>query len=249
MEYPTNYNRTRFRTPPNQLIHWTFFHAAEEFVAHWQRAARRRLGIMHAFGIAHRSPRSHFMMRLTRRAAQALIGIATLVSIAACTTSNYREWTPQGWNPPAGMSLPIAARVAVEPDPGMPQVQMRSAWWSYPDAQLMQQAALNVFQKLFSDAGPAATVEGPAITIVLKGDSSLNPTLNEYYANATATVFAGADTHAMPIATFNGNGKASQSNYSRSGIREAYEAAFAQIANDLLADKPLLARLRAKTRT
>jgi hypothetical protein len=45
---------------------------------------------------------------------------------------------------------------------------------------------------------------------------------------------------------FNGNGKASQSNYSRTGILEAYEAAFAQIANDMLADKQLLARLQAK---
>jgi hypothetical protein len=130
----------------------------------------------------------------------------------------------------------------------MPQIQMRSAWWSYPDAQLMQQAGLNVFHRLFSDAGPAATVDRPSITIVLKGDSSLNPTLNEYYANATATVFSGADTYAMPIAVFNGNGKASQSNYSRSGILEAYEAAFAQIATDLLADKQLLARFQAKPR-
>ena len=64
----------------------------------------------------------------------------------------------------------------------------------------------------------------------------------------TASVFSGADTRAMPIAVFNGSGKASQSNYSRSGILEAYEAAFAQIANNLLADKQLLARLETKGR-
>jgi hypothetical protein len=186
------------------------------------------------------------MMRLHRRAAQAFIGFVIVLWVIGCTTS-YRDWTPQGWNPPPGVALPIAARVAVEPDPSMPQIQMRTAWWSYPDAQLMQQAGLNVFHRLFSDAGPASTVDRPVITIVLKGDSSLNPTLNEYYANATATVFAGSDTRAMPIAAFNGNGKASQSNYSRSGILEAYEAAFAQIANNLLADKQLLARLRASS--
>jgi hypothetical protein len=61
-------------------------------------------------------------------------------------------------------------------------------------------------------------------------------------------VFAGADTYAMPIAAFNGNGKASQANYSRSGILEAYEAAFAQIANHMLADKALLARIQEKGR-
>lgn len=184
------------------------------------------------------------MMRFTRRVAQAVLwGI--VLSLAACTSS-YRNWTPQGWNPPLGVAIPIPARVAVEPDSRMPTVQMRSAWWSYPDVQLMQQAALNVFHRLFSDAGPATTVADPNVTIVLKGDSSLNPTLNEYYANATATVFAGADTYAMPIAVFNGSGKASQTNYSRSGILEAYEAAFAQIANDLLADRQLLARLQAQ---
>ncbi len=188
------------------------------------------------------------MMRLTRHATQALVGSVFLFWLSACATPSYQNWTPQGWNPPPGVTLPIPARVAVEPDPSMPQMQMRSAWWSYPDAQLMQQAGLNIFHRLFSDAGPAATVDRPTITIVLKGDSSLNPTLNEYYANATATVFAGADAYAMPIAAFNGNGKASQSNYSRSGILEAYEAAFAQIANDMLADKQLLARLQAQAR-
>jgi hypothetical protein len=188
------------------------------------------------------------MMRLTRRAAQAFLGAFVLLWLTGCTTPSYRSWTPQGWNPPPGVVLPMPARVAVEPDPSMPQVQMRSAWWSYPDVQLMQQAGLNVFHRIFSDAGPAATVEQPTATIVLKGDSSLNPTLNEYYANVTATVFAGADTHAMPLAVFNGSGKASQSNYSRSGILEAYEAAFAQIGNNLLADRQLLDRIKATGR-
>jgi hypothetical protein len=188
------------------------------------------------------------MMHLTRRAAQAFLGSIALLWLAGCATSSYQNWTPQGWNPPPDIALPMPARVAVEPDPRMPQIQMRSAWWSYPDVQLMQQGGLNVFHRMFSDAGPAATVEQPSVTIVLKGDSSLNPTLNEYYANVTATVFSGADIHAMPIAVFNGSGKASQSNYSRSGILEAYEAAFAQIANNLLADQPLLARIQAKGR-
>jgi hypothetical protein len=167
-----------------------------------------------------------------------------LLGLGACTTSNYQNWTPQGWNPPAGVALPISARVAVEPDPSMPQVQMSSAWFSYPDAQLMQQAALNVFHRLFAEAGPAATVPDPAVTIVLKGNSSLNPTLNEYYANVTATVFAGRDTYAAPLAAFSGAGKASQPNYTRSGILMAYEAAFAQIANKLLADPKFRARVQ-----
>jgi hypothetical protein len=188
------------------------------------------------------------MMRLTGHAAQAFLGGIALLWLGGCTTAHYQNWTPQGWNPPPGIALPIPARVAVEPDPSMPHVQMRTAWWSYPDVQLMQQAALNVFHRMFSDAGPAATLDQPSVTLVLKGDSSLNPTLNEYYANVTVTVFSGADTYAVPIAVFNGSGKASQSNYSRSGILEAYEAAFAQISNDVLADKQLLARIEAKGR-
>jgi NAD(P)H-hydrate repair Nnr-like enzyme with NAD(P)H-hydrate epimerase domain len=64
----------------------------------------------------------------------------------------------------------------------MQQIQISSAWFSYPDAQLMQQAALNVFHRLFAEAGPAATV------------------------------FAGRDTYAMPLAAFSGTGKTSQPN-------------------------------------
>jgi hypothetical protein len=173
----------------------------------------------------------------------ALYGLIALW-LGGCGTSNYQNWTPQGWNPPAGAALPIKARVAIEPDPSMPQMQMRTAWWSYPDVQLMQQAGLNVFHRLFTDAGPAATVQDPAITIVLKGTSSLNPTLNEYYANVTATVFPGGNTYTAPLAVFSGEGKASQPNYSRAGVLMAYEAAFAQLANKLLADKLLLARIQ-----
>jgi len=186
------------------------------------------------------------MMHPTHRTAQAILFGMAFLWLAACTTTTYRNWTPQAWNPPPGVKLPLAARVAVEPDPSMPQIQMRTAWWSYPDAQLMQQAGLNVFHRVFTEAGPASTVDQPSVTIMLKGDSSLNPTLNEYYANVTATVFAGADTYASPVAAFNGSGKASQSNYSRIGILEAYEAAFAQISGDMLADRQLLERIQAK---
>ena len=184
------------------------------------------------------------MMSLNRRAVRIAQYALFLVWLGGCGTSNYQNWTPQGWNPPAGVSLPIKGRVAVEPDPNMPQIQMRTAWWSYPDVQLMQQAGLNVFHRLFTDAGPAATVQDPAVTIVLKGNSSLNPTLNEYYASVTATVFPGVDIYAMPLATFSGDGKASQPNYTRSGILMAYEAAFAQLANKLLADTQLRARIQ-----
>jgi len=174
------------------------------------------------------------------------IGLFVALLLSGCMTSNYQNWTPQGWNPPAGTALPVRGRVAVEPDPSMPQFEMRTAWWTYPDVHLMQQAALNIFHRLFSDAGPAATVQDPAVTIVLKGNSSLNPTLNEYYANVTATVFKGADTYSMPIAVFKGDGKASEQDYSRSGVLMAYEAAFVQVANKLLADRQLLALIETK---
>jgi|SoimicmetaTmtLMB_FD_contig_31_17298260_length_1024_multi_1_in_0_out_0_1 hypothetical protein len=174
------------------------------------------------------------------------VSALALLASSACTTSNYQNWTPQGWNPPAGVVLPVRARVAVEPDPAMPQLEMRTAWWTYPDVQLMLQAGFNIFHRVFSDAGPAASVSDPAVTIVLKGTSSLNPTLNEYYANVTATIFRGADTYSPPLAVFKGDGKASAQNYTRSGILMAYEAAFAQIGNKLLADRQLIALIEAK---
>lgn len=185
-------------------------------------------------------------MHLDRRPILLTAYALALLVASGCTTSNYQSWTPQGWNPPSGVALPLRARVAVEADASMPQIQMFTDW-SYPDVHLMQQAGLNIFHRVFSDAGPAATVQNPTVTMVLKGRSSLNPTLNEYYASVTATVFAGTNTSGAPIAVLNGEGKASQQNYSRSGVLMAYEAAFAQIANKLLADQQLLARMQAKT--
>jgi len=129
-----------------------------------------------------------------------------------------------------------------------PSVNNKTSAYLCTFVQLMQEAALNVFHRLFTDAGPAATVHDPTVSIVLKGNSSLNPTLNEYYASVTATVFPGADTYSAPLASFSGDGKASQPNYTRGGILMAYEAAFAQLANKLLADPQLLARIQGTVR-
>jgi hypothetical protein len=182
------------------------------------------------------------------RSRQLGIVLGSLVALSLAGCANSTSQTPQGWTPPAGVALPFKARVAVEPDPNMPSLQMAGNDWTYPDSQLMQQAALNVFHRVFSDAGPAASVQDPAITIVLKGTSSLNPTLAEYYANATATFFSGANTYSAPIAVLQGSGRASQPDYVRSGFLMAYEAAFAQLASQMLADPNLVSRLRGATR-
>lgn len=177
-----------------------------------------------------------------------VLGSLVALSLAGCANSTSQNWTPQGWVPPAGVALPFRARVAVEPDPNMPSLQMAGNDWTYPDSQLMQQAALNVFHRVFTDAGPAASVQDPTITVVLKGSSLLNPTLAEYYATATATFFSGANTYAAPIAVLQGSGRASQPDYVRGGFLMAYEAAFAQLASRMLADPNLVSHLRAETR-
>jgi hypothetical protein len=144
-------------------------------------------------------------------------------------------------------ALPIATRVAVQADPAMPSVQtveFRGTAWQYADVALMQQAAARVFGQVFQEAGPLPAESNPAITLVLAGSSSLNPVMNEYYANVTVTVFAGADTSAQPIASIAGTGQASQANLADDGIGQAYEGALWQIAYLLLADPHFVAALR-----
>ena len=115
---------------------------------------------------------------------------------------------------------------------------------SAADAQLMQEAAARVFSLVFQEVGTQPAMTAPAITLQLNGSSSLNPVMNEYYANATVTVFPGADTAAQPIASIAGAGQASQPNFVQDGIAQAYEGAFRQIAELLLADPHFVASLR-----
>jgi hypothetical protein len=146
-----------------------------------------------------------------------------------------------------GVTLPLPARVALQVDPTMPDtqtVEFRGEIWQYADAELMQQAATTVFRQVFSEVGTPERVGAPTVTFQLNGSSSVNPVMSEYYANATATIFQGGNTYVQPVASFSGTGQASQPNFTRDGIAQAYENAFRQIANLLLADPNLLSRLR-----
>jgi len=71
--------------------------------------------------------------------------------------------------------------------------------------------------------------------------------MNQYYASPTATVFPGVDTYTQPIGTYTGNGTSSQMNFTNAGIASAYEAAFRQIGNAMLADSKLLTGLEVLT--
>ncbi len=172
---------------------------------------------------------------------------AIVMMLTGCGTAPSSG--PPKLSPPPGVTLPIPARVAVQVDPSMPNtqtVEFRGDTWQYPEAELMQQAAMKVFREMFGEVGTPQSVTAPAITIRLTGYSSVNPIMSEYYATPTATVFAGGDTYAQPLGTFSGNGTASQPNFSRAGVASAYEGGFRQIGNRMLADPSLLARLRGK---
>jgi hypothetical protein len=147
------------------------------------------------------------------------------------------------------VTLPIRARVAVQVDPAMVNsqtVELRGETWQYPDAELMQQAAIRVFREIFTEVGDAQTMSAPSVTIRLSGSSSVNPVMSEYYANATAKVFPGGDTYAQPFGSYSGSGTSSQPNFSQGGIASAYEAAFRRIGNRMLTDAKLLGKLRGK---
>jgi hypothetical protein len=143
--------------------------------------------------------------------------------------------------------LPIAANVAIEFDPSLPDFANSAAGaylWSYPSAQVMQQAALKVFQRVFGQVGTAPGVQQPAVTLWITGSSLINPAMGDYYGRATATAFSGTDTSGSPIAEYRGEGKASATVYSLVGVQKAFEASFAEIANRMLADPAFLERVR-----
>jgi len=186
-------------------------------------------------------------MTSTRASGGGFAVLALLLTwVAGCGTAPSG---PAPLTPPPGMELPVRARVAVQINPTMPgwqTVEFRGETWQYPDSELMQQAAIRVFREAFSEVGVAPNMSAPTVTVVLNGSSSVNPVMSEYYANATATVFPGSDTYTEPLGTFSGSGTGSQPNFSQAGIATAYERAFRQIASRMLADRPLLAKMRSR---
>lgn len=177
----------------------------------------------------------------------ALLGVLVSLAVGCAMAPS----TPQVVTAPAGVNLPLTARVAVQVNPTMPgtqTVEFRGDTWQYPDSELMQQAAIRIFREVFTEVGAAGTLSAPTVTVMLNGSSSVNPVMSEYYANATATVFPGGDTYTQPLGTFSGAGTGSQPNFSQGGIATAYEGAFRQIANRMLADAALLAKLRARSK-
>jgi hypothetical protein len=170
--------------------------------------------------------------------------VLLLAVTAGCATAPS---APTPLVAPPGVELPIRARVAVQVNPTMPgtqTVEYRGEIWQYPDSELMQQAAIRIFREVFVEVGAAQTISAPTVTIVLNGSSSVNPVMNEYYANATATVFPGGNTYTEPLGTFSGSGTGSQPNFSQAGIATAYEGAFRQIASRMLADRGFLSKVR-----
>ncbi len=169
-----------------------------------------------------------------------------LALTSGCSTSPSG---PAPLSPPSGVTLPIRARVAVQLDPAMVNtqtVEFRGETWQYPDAELMQHAAMRVFREMFTEVGVAQSMDSPSVTVRLSGNSSVNPVMSEYYANATATVFPGGDTYTQPLGIYSGSGTGSQPNFSQGGIASAYERAFRQIGNRMLADPKLLVNLKGK---
>jgi len=185
------------------------------------------------------------VLLVTKILARGAMSALLLALMAGCATAPSSG--PGPLRAPPGVTLPLPARVAVQVNPTMPgtqTVEFRGETWQYADAELMQQAATNVFRQVFAEVGTPERVGAPTVTFQLNGSSSVNPVMSEYYANATATIFQGRNTYVQPIASLSGSGQASQPNFTRGGIAQAYEGAFRQIANQLLADPNLVARLR-----
>jgi hypothetical protein len=194
-----------------------------------------------------------------------------LLWLGGCATP-YQPF-PKGWNPPPGVALPIRARVSLESDPKWcePDRQIQTQQMdilgvhdrreAVTNGGIIRSLAWKVFRRIFTEVGfgasgcdPALTiwpsVRDPAVTIVLRGNSSNIDGwwLHKSNASVTATVFAGEDTSTAPLATFTGEGAIQQALYTAltSRVTEAYEGAIRQVAYNLLADPQVLAAIQAK---
>jgi len=175
------------------------------------------------------------------------LGIAAAAWLALAGCANAPAVVPL--QAPPGQTLPLAAPVAIEIDPSVPQwlnSEFNGYVWTAPLAPVMQEEAFKLFQRVFSEVGPPASLQAPAVTLVIKGSTLINPLMANYYGLATATVFAGADTFARPIGTYSGEGNASAMIYSVAGVHAAFAATFTEIANRMLEDPAFVERLRAQ---
>jgi len=183
-------------------------------------------------------------MRIRR---SAWLGIATSAWLAVAGCANAPGVV--SLHAPPGHALPIAAPVAIEIDPSVPQwlsSEFNGYVWTAPLAPVMREEALKLFQRVFSEVGPPASLQTPTVTLVIKGSTLINPLMSNYYGLATVTVFAGADTFARPIGTYSGEGNASAMIYSVAGVHAAFAATFTEIANRMLADPALVERVRTQ---
>src|SRR5215470_10252891 len=130
------------------------------------------------------------------------LGIAAAAWLALAGCANAPAVVPL--QAPPGQTLPLAAPVAIEIDPSVPQwlnSEFNGYVWTAPLAPVMQEEA---------------------VTLVIKGSTLINPLMANYYGLATATVFAGADTFARPIGAYSAEGKASAMIYSVAGVHAAF---------------------------
>lgn len=179
-------------------------------------------------------------------------GVLAAVLLSICVTACQTVPPPRPVVvAPAGVELPVAARVVFEIGPGQRDFNVSAFGpyvWSYRESPLMKAAALDMMRDLFSDV---VLSEGPTqngVVFQISGYTSINPAISTYFATAIADVFVRTEIGERQIGHYRGTGRAWGRIYSYPPLQAAYATAFGELSRQMLADPVLLNRVQAFSR-
>ncbi len=165
------------------------------------------------------------------------------ITLSACTTAPPPRPVVVA---PAGITLPIPARVLFEVAPNQRNFNVSSFGpytWTYREAPLMREAAMAMMQDMFSEVVVSDTPTDDGIVFQISGYTSINPGVSRYFATVLADVFVRTESGERQVGQYRGRGSAQGLIFSYPPLRAAWAAAFSELVGQMLADPELIKRL------
>ena len=173
--------------------------------------------------------------------------LIVMMSLAACTTAPPPRPVVVA---PAGVELPISARVLFEVAPSQRNFNVSTFGpytWSYREAPLMRAAAMAMMQDMFSEVVVSDTPTDDGIVFQISGYTSINPGVSRYFATAIADVFVRGESGERQVGQYTATGNAQGLIFSYPPLQAAWAAAFSELGRQMLADPALMKRLPTPT--
>jgi hypothetical protein len=147
---------------------------------------------------------------------------------------------------PAGVTIPIPARVLFEVAPSQRNFNVSSFGpytWTYREAPLMRAAAIAMMQEMFTDVGVVDTPTENGIVFQISGYTSINPGISRYFATVVADVFVRGESGERQVGQYRATGNAQGLIFTYPPLQAAWANAFSELGKQMLADPELRKRL------